>query len=1284
MITRSVDIVIGAGVLVGGWLLLREFRNRKSSQFLTILMLYLSAVVACIWAAGLALPVHSQTLPGVRAYIGAAGFFAAVIVLPLAWVVSVIRLGIPKLRDPNVAPAAIRCAALTICTGLLVGQFGQLKMKDEFRLPERRLARLQKSLRAIADGDHELPRDHWDPEYVVGTVGRDSAALFRWVQRRTFWIPYRGVLRGPIGVLMDRRGNELDRSLLLATLLEKAGWKVRMAHGELKRDESISMLPRLVTELSFGSDNVERNESFIPEVQNTAQSYDLEASSIRRVLADQADRSKKISKELNDRVEQQTNNLLKSIPQAKRVPEWNDRLEANIASLQDHWWVQVQDGNRWADLDLFVGDGTSSVALTTQYETFSLTDLSPDLYHQVTIRVVEEQWSDGATKERSAFEYSLRPAEVIGQPIVLQIIPAGWISDSAPAMQTLSDIPSALKFDQWAAGLVVDGKNVASGVLRDSGENSAPSSGLFGLGAALDSTMSEGRHAARPSHVLTATWIEYEIRIPGKMPRVLRRTIFDLLGPTGRSAHTDHFELDEKKKLARSLALSMKTEILPMVCQLSPEFVAHLTSAPFDADKELLSAVLRPEFSPDSDELKQMFKRAVPPASALVGLAYTRFEHERAHHDIFLDEPNILSRHRYLITTSNGIAFDDAIDIVNNDVGVSLSSPDAFAIRLEQGVRDTNSEALLFGGGAIANTGEAYTESQNWVTITPNDRTNVESVRFTDDVRKLVSEEIEDGQFVVVPSAPIHRSREEYVGWWRIDPKTGTTLGIAQNGWGQAIAEEARISAVIQVGEAFLWETGLCHTFAQVLNYQIYVKELIVGDWHPSWTGPGNVSKNPVAVAKDSERMCLIQAIASGFVATLPLLMMSMRNSRLMRRLEMEEAEEFARRRVPPREPCLAVVKEPTVQPLFAAFSFSPLIAIVFSDTLPCIPPHGEGPPPTPKSMDESKPGTNPDDLPSTEKADDCPGGDGLTNRENTGDWTGWDQGPPPWRSYSPGYGPPTNPEVVDKMIRFQQNNIARLQGNVAAARQEYIDAEQQYEKAAQEVKDLRAQNGVTAKQIDDAVASKIKADNEVIDAQRNLATAEKDAELQQGWVKRLESERAVNQEAWERYQELQSAEQKFDKLLHGKNPSSQNPFNSQEWKEFQDAKKQFELAQQKLRDLDKAPGTCGYDETLPDPALKDTDPGQPISKLDPSLYGGGSQNGPPTLQSKQLPRGSPVGSEEDPIPSTQPGGQPTRDYSNNGPLTQRSPRPNQNPPTAESKTLVGMGGTLDALGGPN
>src|SRR5690348_3369606 len=60
--------------------------------------------------------------------------------------------------------------------------------------PTQRLATLDNSLRAVADGERAAPRDRWEPAYVAERLGRDPARVLEWVRESTCWVPYRGAL----------------------------------------------------------------------------------------------------------------------------------------------------------------------------------------------------------------------------------------------------------------------------------------------------------------------------------------------------------------------------------------------------------------------------------------------------------------------------------------------------------------------------------------------------------------------------------------------------------------------------------------------------------------------------------------------------------------------------------------------------------------------------------------------------------------------------------------------------------------------------------------------------------------------------------------------------------------------------------------------------------------------------------------------------------------------------------------------------------------------------------
>ena len=70
----------------------------------------------------------------------------------------------------------------------------------------------------------DLPRAEFDPAVLAAKLGKDPQAHFEWVRDHTWWAPYRGLLRGSKGVMLDCVGSSLDRAVLLGDLLRRAGY----------------------------------------------------------------------------------------------------------------------------------------------------------------------------------------------------------------------------------------------------------------------------------------------------------------------------------------------------------------------------------------------------------------------------------------------------------------------------------------------------------------------------------------------------------------------------------------------------------------------------------------------------------------------------------------------------------------------------------------------------------------------------------------------------------------------------------------------------------------------------------------------------------------------------------------------------------------------------------------------------------------------------------------------------------------------------------------------------
>src|SRR4029079_18653554 len=96
-----------------------------------------------------------------------------------------------------------------------------------------------------------------------------------------------------------------------------------------------------------------------------------------------------------------------------------DRVETAVAALRDHWGVQRQHSQHWIDLDIDAASLEPGKTLAPAAETVELNDAGVSRSHEVVVRVIAERTRDGSTAEHTVLEHTLRPSDVLGQPIVL-------------------------------------------------------------------------------------------------------------------------------------------------------------------------------------------------------------------------------------------------------------------------------------------------------------------------------------------------------------------------------------------------------------------------------------------------------------------------------------------------------------------------------------------------------------------------------------------------------------------------------------------------------------------------------------------------------------------------------------------------------------------------------------------------------------------------------------------------------------------------------------------------
>lgn len=814
-----------------------------------------------------------------------------------------------------------------------------------------RTAQLERNLRAVADGERDAPRDRWDPAYVAKHVGHDADSLLAWVRTNTRWVPYRGLLRGAVGVLMDRQGNTLDRAVLLASLLQHAGYETRLAGGQLPAASVAAQLPALLRATSRQFDKpADSSDGWM--LQAAAKEYGLHSGSLNDVLAVQAAAMDSVMQLVHTRVASQTSQLLPRLTRTHDEADSIVRADWAAESLREHWWVQVKEGDAWRDLELL------DVASPSAERFEAVQSLPDDLFHTLTVRVVSEQQQEH-TRELvpAALTQSVRPSDVSGRTLALHIWPARLPKElhSDPESE-LGLRKQALGQSEWIVSLSVADSIVASGTLgaapKVGGRKAVAPSGnpMGGLGGAMavmgatDTLTTE----------LTAAWIEYEVRAPGRPIRTWRRAVFDLVGPAGRTGSVvSPIAISEAQRLQRGLALMMQIEILPVTSAIAPEFGLHLVAQSTLANAGLLRALAAADSGavPDRDSLIAL---SAPGVSPLYALALARLDWSRVGRWLYVDQIGLLTRHRHLGPAGNMVTVRGAVEIIARDLGVAPGGPDPFTVRLEQGVFDTNAEAVWWGGEGINNTADAFESGGDWALLASTDPSAVERLAVPEDARARMREDLAAGFTLVAPAQPVSRGGDHFTGWWRIDPVTGAASGTPANGWAQCGSEySVHLTVAAEMGKAMLTEFMFCHALAQAANeFKAFVKSF----GHLLYAGPIEVLR-PRDVAASVNQGCIKGAIVAGMFATLPFLI-----------IQSHRYAEFGLvRMAAPQGPKPFLYQGPnnTIRIPRPGLPTGPYQPAGFAATEPGLPPMGRGPaapgnpgPPAPPRSGPSAPGS--------------------------------------------------------------------------------------------------------------------------------------------------------------------------------------------------------------------------------------------------------------------------------------------------------------------------------------
>jgi hypothetical protein len=617
-------------------------------------------------------------------------------------------------------------------------------------------------------------------------------------------------------VLIDRMGNSLDRSLLLAALLSAQDHEVRLAHAKLGHDEAAVLLAEAEA-LLVGA----------PEELGATPLDDLEKlvgdSVSPERIAEMRGVQRKRGDTSYDQVERITSALTaQAAPLAAGTVE--ERISAErarqVTVLQEHSWVQVRLDGAWVDYDpTMAAFGRSRSAV---FDTFGPDAIPAGFDHRIGITIIIETTDEtGAAERITVLDEGFASASLVGQPIQLGLQPLGVPSrEKLPELEGRPDEVSriAAGLDRWLPFLEVgnqtfstrlfytDGETLeisgqdlntlllAEGMRRSVDRSVGEASGLL---ESLDATGdgSGALVARKRKGELSSVWLRLTMTEPGQTPRTEWRALYDAFDrPAALEPSKPDTDpaIDDAERVRRTLALTRDLRILVESARTTEAWYTRQAAQRLAPAGPALLAMAGGEV-PDQERLIASADALNRADLDLLGAVSMRWSLNFGADAVFHDRPMVLLARRGAVIDRDAPAGEEPrlqylIDIVENRVGVRLPlTEDPFLARLAQGIADTVAESAVVPTGIDAANAAVFhaldlSKGLNWRRIAS---TSALPGGLSPAAAAHISRDLDRG-YALLSSAV---GRDRTMAWWRIDPATGATLGMLENGGGSMSAE---------------------------------------------------------------------------------------------------------------------------------------------------------------------------------------------------------------------------------------------------------------------------------------------------------------------------------------------------------------------------------------------------------------------------------------------------------------------------------------------------------------
>jgi hypothetical protein len=606
-----------------------------------------------------------------------------------------------------------------------------------------------------------VDQTRFNAEDWLDTLDYDAEEVLRAVSSEIVFQPYEGVMRGVNGTLQSRAGNSADQALLLAFLLNSAGYDARIVRARLSEADAMRLLGTL--------DSPSREES-LDYLAKAAREEGVPMDSDVRTV-DPADT--KVARQVAGASERILG-LLKAEGLDLEAADVTDEL---LAQTRSYFWVQHRDGpgDDWQDAHpAFAGAAPPQIAPEEFYA-----NQIPDAYlHTLTVSAwLTQKLGNKIEDARIMGDVTQPVANLHGKAIRFSNFPdglsperlddlAGAVASTRILMPTLNGgtAPGAQAFD-------------LNGFRVDPFAASAPAASLFSTLA--DKLEGAASSVAEEENLvnLEAVWLQFTFTAPDGTSTTSRRYLI---------APGTQFENDQDRvwPLITDHVYVVNAGYLP-IDYLADRYLANVIGGN-DTFKALAHKLFFPEAgtplpdAPPTDigPLAQYRLMEANPASSGQALRV---------------QPSLLgyrTGHRDAETAFFGV------DVVANATReLQIRNGRVFADKrasVRQGVWDTGVEkvpGLRVNPKSRANAVEilASADAQDIDMHVITSPAALDDVDLSPAAAHLAKAELENGYALILPETTPQGVAMS--GWWRVRPDTGETLGMTADGYGAELVE---------------------------------------------------------------------------------------------------------------------------------------------------------------------------------------------------------------------------------------------------------------------------------------------------------------------------------------------------------------------------------------------------------------------------------------------------------------------------------------------------------------